>query len=501
MLSSRVLAGLILCVFLSLFSGADAWCERGRLRDVQCRFRSALSFVLQPSVSSEEYRGIQCCARQLQIDSGHVYYPPLRQTETSASRETDVYPNVYDPYQTASPIVIAGKRVFLSASGSYDIITGQQVSDKLDRVNYAYANMYRAARAVGVAQEDFVQLTVLARGTENAEFNDLRVRANNLTLADYGFLQARYPAREFLGVRAIEGANPSDPNSFATVAEFTLSCNGLKLWNLPCDVTQSIATIVTQTAETNDGFTTNRIRAFVKNGTLPNGCPNWVSPPLDQRVNTAWDNIITREGAYLNTQENIGGKIVPRRVFRVQAWCISFNFTKADTFAKIQQHFAAPYPTLRYQQVQNLAQQDIYELGVGYWTGISNLEYNTQTPYPPQGPYSNAVRAGDYIYTTSFGGVNPNTLQLVPLEQRVAQSYSNMLAAARGLGADADDLFHVEALTTSLVRDQPLVDTVSREIFGPNGPFPTRKFEEQPAMLYGETFEVSGIFYSPVCRY
>ncbi len=106
--------------------------------------------------------------------------------------------------------------------------------------------------------------------------------------------------------------------------------------------------------------------------------------------------------------------------------------------------------------------------------------------------------AGDYVYTSLFGG-HYRDGTLAPVEARVLQAYKNMLAAAAALGAHAEDLYHVEATTTSLARDQDAVNEASRIIFGADGPFPTRAMQEQPAVLFGETFEVSGIFYVPNC--
>ncbi len=103
------------------------------------------------------------------------------------------------------------------------------------------------------------------------------------------------------------------------------------------------------------------------------------------------------------------------------------------------------------------------------------------------------------MYTSLFGGHLPNG-NLVAVEERVLKAYQNMLAAAAYFNAQPADLYHVEATTTSLARDQAAVDAASRAIFGENGPFPTRAMQEQPAVLLGDTFEVSGIFYVPACR-
>ncbi len=190
---------------------------------------------------------------------------------------------------------------------------------------------------------------------------------------------------------------------------------------------------------------------------------------------------------------------------RIEVWALSYAITRNVTLAKIRQYFgpgqSQQYPTLRYLQVRNLAQQDVYELGLRYYTARDSLQAQNTAPFAPINglPYSNAIRAGDYIYTSLFGGHYANAT-LAPLENRVEQAYRNMIAAAAFFGAEADDLYHVEATTTSLARDQSAVDDASRRFFGLYGPFPTRAMQEQPAVLLGETFEVSGIFYFPKCR-
>ncbi len=380
---------------------------------------------------------------------------------------------------------------------------------------------------MGVAQEDLVQISVLAKGTENALFNDFRARANNLTLADYGQTSATYPGRDFIGVVAAEGATlngtRADPslNTFSTVAEFTLSCGSLRRWNLNCNVTQTIATIVTQTPEA-DGFLTNRIRAFRPNFSLPfvGGCPVYQQPAdYTERPALAWNNIMGVEGAYLNTNvSGLEGLVTPSRVARIEVWALSIAsapaWSFAPTIASIRTYFnvsngnSAQFPTLRYLNVRNLAQQDFYELGLRYYTGAGELEAQATVPFAPLAssfepgvplPYSNAIRAGDYVYTTLFGGHDANGTLLADPAARVEQAYRNMLAAAAYFGAEPWDLYHVEAVSTDIARDQPAVDAASRLFFGAQGPFPTRQIQQQPALLLGETFEISGIFYSRRC--
>ncbi len=61
----------------------------------------------------------------------------------STTRDTPQVPQVFNPYATASLVAIAGNRVMLSATGSWDYLTGVQVPEGVERVNYAYAMMYK----------------------------------------------------------------------------------------------------------------------------------------------------------------------------------------------------------------------------------------------------------------------------------------------------------------------------------------------------------------------
>lgn len=488
-------------VGLVLLALTEAKCPRFRWGDPECPVSLSLPLTFNRVISPEEFRQRACCAQKALSDPDGVVFVEPQFTELSSARNTPLYPNAYNPYQTASQIVIAGRRVFISASGSWDTVTGQQIPDGVERVNRAYDWQARLARALGLGPESFVQLTILNRGTDLSLFSQMRDRANNITTSLYGSVQVTLPGREYIGCNWVEGQNVSQPNTFATVAEYWLGCSGMERWNLPCNVTQGIPTIVTQTPETFDernAFLTNRIRAFVQ--AVPNTC-NWVQPPLADRAKVAFDNLMTREGPYLNNQTGLVGKVTADRVVRIEIWTQSYANYSADVFAKIIQYFGPDkYPVFKFMQVPNLATGDIFEAGLTYWTGQGDITYNVNQPFEPFGPYSNAIRAGDYVYTSAFGGHHPSNRSLVAMEDRVRQAYSNMLAAAAVLGAGPEDLAAVEAVTTDLVRDQPLVDQASREFFGINGPFPTRAFHEQPALYYGQSFEVSGLFYAPLCR-
>ncbi|MBA2459442.1 MAG: hypothetical protein H0V43_10890 [Gemmatimonadales bacterium] len=126
-------------------------------RDCPSRANSPISS--NRVITQDDLRDRLCCARQYLKDIAVVYAEPAA-VGLSTFRETDLVPGVFDPYATASLIAIAGDRVMLSASGSWDYLTGLQVPDGVERVNYAYSYMYKLGRAVGVTQEDLVQVCI-----------------------------------------------------------------------------------------------------------------------------------------------------------------------------------------------------------------------------------------------------------------------------------------------------------------------------------------------------
>ncbi len=100
--------------------------------------------AIDPSryIPQEEFHARLCCIRQAMKAPTVVFGHPAL-VGLSSSRDSALVSGVFNPYKTASLIAIAGNRVMLSASGSWDFLSGNQVPDGVERVNYAYANMYK----------------------------------------------------------------------------------------------------------------------------------------------------------------------------------------------------------------------------------------------------------------------------------------------------------------------------------------------------------------------
>lgn len=69
------------------------------------------------------------------------------------------------------------------------------------------------------------------------------------------------------------------------------------------------------------------------------------------------------------------------------------------------------------------------------------------TPFAPQpaGHYSQAVRAGDVVWTAGLGGYDPSTRRLVgpDIESQTRQALANLAAALAACGASMGDVLRV----------------------------------------------------------
>ena len=74
------------------------------------------------------------------------------------------------------------------------------------------------------------------------------------------------------------------------------------------------------------------------------------------------------------------------------------------------------------------------------------------TPDAPSSPlYSQAVRAGDHIYTSGLVGIDPGTGSLAgpTIQEQTRQAISNCQAVLRAAGASLDDVVEVGVLLTN----------------------------------------------------
>jgi len=84
----------------------------------------------------------------------------------------------------------------------------------------------------------------------------------------------------------------------------------------------------------------------------------------------------------------------------------------------------------------------------------------------PAGPYSQAVRAGDFIYVAGQGGVDPNTARFVEggVEEQTRQTLKNIEAILKAAGSGLDDVVKVSVFLKD-VRDFQAMNKVFAEFF------------------------------------
>lgn len=118
----------------------------------------------------------------------------------------------------------------------------------------------------------------------------------------------------------------------------------------------------------------------------------------------------------------------------------------------------------------------------------------------PTGAWSLGARAGDFVFVAGMRGIDPGTNTLVPGEEaRIRQAYLNMKLIAESEGATVHDCVRLVVYMTDLFRFRPLMEKVTRELWG-EGPYPPRTIMEIDRLAQDDIFEVDGTFYAPVTK-
>jgi len=84
----------------------------------------------------------------------------------------------------------------------------------------------------------------------------------------------------------------------------------------------------------------------------------------------------------------------------------------------------------------------------------------------PAGPYSQAIRAGDFIFVAGQGGVDPATGKFVEggIEEQTKQTLKNIEAILKAAGSSLDDVVKVSVFLKD-VRDFHAMNKVFAEFF------------------------------------
>jgi 2-iminobutanoate/2-iminopropanoate deaminase len=115
----------------------------------------------------------------------------------------------------------------------------------------------------------------------------------------------------------------------------------------------------------------------------------------------------------------------------------------------------------------------------------------------PTGPWSLAVRAGDFIFVAGMRGIDPATNKLVDGEgPRVRQAFRNMQTIVEAAGGTLHNAVRLVVYVTDMDRYRPLVNKVQEELWS-GGPYPPRTIVEVSRLNQDDIVEVEGTFYCP----
>lgn len=97
-----------------------------------------------------------------------------------------------------------------------------------------------------------------------------------------------------------------------------------------------------------------------------------------------------------------------------------------------------------------------------------------EAPQPPKAALSQAVRAGQLLFTSGFGPHDPRTGEIVgrTAAEQTRQTLANVQAVLSAAGATMDDVVKVTVHLADLARDFQDFDQVYREFL--SAPYPSR---------------------------
>jgi reactive intermediate/imine deaminase len=116
----------------------------------------------------------------------------------------------------------------------------------------------------------------------------------------------------------------------------------------------------------------------------------------------------------------------------------------------------------------------------------------------PKGAYSQAIRAGDLVFVSGQGPIDPASGQIAgsTIEEQTELTLRNIETIARAAGGSLDDVVKVSAYLAS-IDDFPAFNAVYERIFA-NDPKPART--TVGAALLGIGVEIDAVLYLPRSR-
>ena len=110
----------------------------------------------------------------------------------------------------------------------------------------------------------------------------------------------------------------------------------------------------------------------------------------------------------------------------------------------------------------------------------------------PVGPYSQAILAGEVVYTAGQIGIDPTTGRLVSgdVVAQARQVFANLTAVLAAAGLGLDDVVKTTVFLADLA-DGPVVNTCYADTFGK--PYPARSTVQVAGLPMGARIEVDAI--------
>jgi 2-iminobutanoate/2-iminopropanoate deaminase len=117
----------------------------------------------------------------------------------------------------------------------------------------------------------------------------------------------------------------------------------------------------------------------------------------------------------------------------------------------------------------------------------------------PRGPYSHAVRAGDFIYVSGQVAIDPKTneFQIGTVAEETRRTLENIRSILQAAGAGLEDVVKTSVFLTD-VRNFAEMNKVYEEYFGNAKPARTTVQAVLPAV--GVKIEIDCVAYKPVSR-
>ncbi len=109
------------------------------------------------------------------------------------------------------------------------------------------------------------------------------------------------------------------------------------------------------------------------------------------------------------------------------------------------------------------------------------------------GPYSQAIRVGDWLFTAGQIGIDPKTKSLVGgLENQVRQALKNLKEVIRAAGGSMDNVVKTTLFLVD-IDDFPKVNSIYGEFF--EEPYPARSTVAVKELPKGALFEIEATVY------